>query len=681
MNWYKKAQSKKLLKNIEKKKQISIQKGWTPEEVEWSANMAFRLGNPQYFSWLLNQTRNGSANIQTKEDDKKIFKTIQKFQKLKDKKMLSPEQSDINQIKTFPDLFKIISQFEGEQKEISNKAISQIDGAKIIYSEGPVSIVKVDKSEAGEQLFSDGWCVKEKETFDEYGPPFYMFRLYDKPYALYHHGEDFDSVRENLDRGDFKDEHDDDMDMTKMLPIMDAAKSLIKDFLDVVGEGEIMTKAIEKEKEINFYCQNNDFKKIEKMITEDISYANLIDQYHLTPSVLSVVEKISLSEYKKYSLEDKNAYEINDFYASFPYYLDKNKFPLTENQKEIVKKGITKNAYFFKGLNKRLKRDKEIFNAGIESWKREVIALFRIADADTIWNSIPAELKTKEFIDIVVEELKKILPENLYSWKRIPKEFKTEELKKYYEISLDTESILIDPSKWVSLPEHRKKELKKPVIERFKNILLGSPEKWKWMDFSQDFKIELRDAAIEGWKRKLGSNIYFWDTVTKDLRPELKSYAYEKFKELVIKLPWSWKDVTEDLRTEELKNIAYKGWKKWLVENPNFWQKVTEDLRTEELENIAIERIKVLLRDWPPKWGTIIEELKTEETRNVAIEESKGWLKLSVDNWQYIPEDLQPYLTQFYNDLKNQTQVPQTPQVPQTAFNKSWYKKAIYELV
>ena len=98
MNWYKLSQqiSKKLLKNIEKKKQISLQQGWTPEEVEWAGKISTQLINPSYFMWLLNQTRNGSANIQTGEDDEKIFMALDKFQKLKDKKMLSSEQSDIN---------------------------------------------------------------------------------------------------------------------------------------------------------------------------------------------------------------------------------------------------------------------------------------------------------------------------------------------------------------------------------------------------------------------------------------------------------------------------------------------------------------------------------------------------------------------------------------------------------
>ena len=59
MNWYKKAQliSKNLLKNIDNKKQMSLQNGWTPDEVEWAGIIATKLTDPSFFPWLLNQTR------------------------------------------------------------------------------------------------------------------------------------------------------------------------------------------------------------------------------------------------------------------------------------------------------------------------------------------------------------------------------------------------------------------------------------------------------------------------------------------------------------------------------------------------------------------------------------------------------------------------------------------------
>ena len=166
MNWYKTSQlSKKFLKNIEKKKQISLQRGWTPEEVKWVENIIMRLHDPSYFQWLLEQTRNGSANIETGEDDRKIFEALHKFDELKKKQLIS---EDINKLKTFSDLYNIVKRFLERESQVNLKDIGSMKGADLLYNENNISVIKVTDSKAEKKLFEDsGWCVKDTDTYDE----------------------------------------------------------------------------------------------------------------------------------------------------------------------------------------------------------------------------------------------------------------------------------------------------------------------------------------------------------------------------------------------------------------------------------------------------------------------------------------------------------------------------------
>ena len=68
MNWYKLAKSK-LERKIEKKKEISLQKGWSQLEVDWAGKISGVLQDLSYFMWLLAQSRNGSVNIETGEEN------------------------------------------------------------------------------------------------------------------------------------------------------------------------------------------------------------------------------------------------------------------------------------------------------------------------------------------------------------------------------------------------------------------------------------------------------------------------------------------------------------------------------------------------------------------------------------------------------------------------------------
>ncbi len=320
MNWFKRAQvNKKLLKNLEKKKQVSLQKGWTPEEINWATNLSIKLGTPSYFLWLLNQTRNGSANIKTREDDRKIFEVLHKFEELKSKKLIT---EDINQYPSFSDLFNLVNRFQTEKSKETEKELSEIKGARLLYSQDNVSVIKVTGSEAGETLFEDsGWCVKHPNEFENYGMPFLLFRIYNKNYALYHPAT-----------GNFKNRNDQRMDLNDTVKLLEAIKYLYRNrLIDPYGEAEIMLEVMEKTHEINDLCKNNDLTQLKAKLSDNLAYAHLINKFYLSPEV---VQTIKNQFYKKY-INLHSFDKIIEFFNSIPNYLVID-FPITENIRDII---------------------------------------------------------------------------------------------------------------------------------------------------------------------------------------------------------------------------------------------------------------------------------------------------------------------------------------------------------
>ncbi len=60
-------------------------------------------------------------------------------------------------------------------------------GLPLIGSLDDVKMYKIDNWDQGIRAFADsGWCVKDKQHFDRYGPPFYMFVQNNKRAALLH---------------------------------------------------------------------------------------------------------------------------------------------------------------------------------------------------------------------------------------------------------------------------------------------------------------------------------------------------------------------------------------------------------------------------------------------------------------------------------------------------------------
>ena len=512
-NWYKKAQfSKKLLKNINKKKQISLQNGWTPEEVEWAGQISAQLSDPSYFMWLLNQTRNSSANIQTGEDNEKILIALDKFQKLKDKKMLSPEQSNINQIKSFSELSRVLSSFEKGQAYVTEDSINTVDGAKVIYAEENVSVVQVDTFEAGEKVFSDGWCVKfnKDHFYKTYGPPYLMFNLHNRPYALY--------CRKT---GDFMDEHDHPMDVKKTLPLIKSLRDLSQtEHIEESGQN-IISEVLIKENQINIAAKNENLMTVYDILGQDSGYAHLIKKANLNEKVIDVVNRKFEQDYNR--LPDRvvesyvyhNAKKISKFFDNMPYYLNENNFSVTDGHLEIIENFVKNDWRDYPDLGKQLKT-KKVKDIATNSFKED------IKRQPSVWwdYNIP-ELKTpdlKEYTYNVIKEF--LLGERQYkvnssmnvNWlvDDLPDEFKTGEIKQIlFERSLKD---------------------KIQYIQRYPHL---------YDELEEEYKIpELEKARTQGYKNLLGVDDYGRDI---EYNPDANNVN-----------EYSWKQIPDEHKTPEL---------------------------------------------------------------------------------------------------------------------------------
>jgi len=304
------------------KEEHALKDKYTQEEVDWANEMSQKLSDPSLFSWLLNQTRNGSANIQTGEDDIKIFRALSKFKQFKDRKQFKkPEKGekddgDIRNYKDFSDLSDFLKKIEGDKISVNKDLISSIDGASMAYAEGDISIVKVDTFEAGNQLFTDGWCVKDDEEFfyKTYGTPYYMWSKNGNPYALY-----------SEPSGDFMDEHDNRMSTAKSVPLVESFEHVRDNNLFKLGSD--MNVILEQKKRINYDISTGDMDNLERYVRINPETASLIDSFHLNREIIDMVKSayIDAAKVEEEAILDDNRANFEglmEFYDGVPKYVD-----------------------------------------------------------------------------------------------------------------------------------------------------------------------------------------------------------------------------------------------------------------------------------------------------------------------------------------------------------------------
>lgn len=729
MNWYKLAKSK-LEKILEKRREISLEHGWSPSEVDWAENMSLRLQNASYFMWLLEQARNKSANIETGEDDQKVFQALQAFEKYKKKGLLNPEQSDINQIKTVPDLIQIVSSFTSSRQGAEAEEINQIDGAEVLLSEGNVTVVQVDKYEAGQQLFSPGWCVQYNRRYFEntYGPPFIMFNLFNRPFALFH-----------PKTGYFKDEHDDSMSIRDTIPLLDALEKLIKNgIIDTSKGGDIyvVEETIDKKNLINALIRQQLVPELEDILFRDLSYSSLIDPYNLTPDIINVINGVFEKEYK---MEKAYAGTIINFYKSLPDFLNKNNFPLKPDELEVLQSQMEKFPLStWDELPKILKTKqlKELCENAIlqnVTKKKPIGGAREEADEEALdgpfdthydhyidrdltlkpviyrWEDIALDLRNKEIFEMIRQNnmnammylikesfasseqgVDQFMDDAMYIWSNaINNEMKSEQYSSRsrpvnYSIELMMETL---QKALVAKPELNKRlspefkenpEIQKTVMTSYQNQLLRG--KWlKWRDVSDEFKTdELRQVALQSltnWLESIINNI---------LNDRGSGPDWEEDRATTVQyINYMYQKVPKDLRTPEIIDLF-----KQIIEFQMHISRAADySLLSSEFLSPSIEKT-VLPKRWQvyfeenpdaiaiPLWHALPETAKTipEMQKIFYTQISQQLLRnpiTALHRWHAVPIE---FRTEELHQKLQQSATP--PSLQPNAKSSNWYKKA-----
>jgi hypothetical protein len=208
MNWY-----KKTLKLADKKDYL-IKKGIPKNIVDWAELLSIQINNKlTYLEWI---SRLAQKNIvRMKEDDSKIIETLQLFDNLKNTNKI--DKKDINQFKSYGDLVKYLAPFENQ-----NVKEEELDteGVETVLKNKNVEVLKIETEQAASKLCKNTkWCIKNPKSFKEHGPPFFMFLLNGKPYALLHEKS-----------GQFKDIYDNKIKEDSILPILKTSTELVKKY-------------------------------------------------------------------------------------------------------------------------------------------------------------------------------------------------------------------------------------------------------------------------------------------------------------------------------------------------------------------------------------------------------------------------------------------------------------------
>ena len=157
--------------------------------------------NKQYQSWIYGCLKNNEITL-TSNDVNKLKTLLLDFTRLCKRPDLNPNQRNIENYKSFNDLFAFVDSFKTEHK-LQNNIYKNLEK---IYSNKEFTVYCINKNQykecnklfGGNEYFNTGWCIaKNEEHFNDYlenyyyhhdAKPYFVFIKDNKPYALLHYG-------------------------------------------------------------------------------------------------------------------------------------------------------------------------------------------------------------------------------------------------------------------------------------------------------------------------------------------------------------------------------------------------------------------------------------------------------------------------------------------------------------
>jgi len=171
------------------------------KEIESSVNLI--SNNPQYISWICDMLM--IKAIKFPEDIEIVKELLNNYDEVKKSDNFPEEYKNILKFKAFGDLDKIVGEY---LKKLSGREkVKTLGNNKVIYNKNGMQIVKLmDYEECSYLVENVAWCIKNRKQFYIYKPPFYMFVMDGKKYALLHlgnkelkdiHNDSFDTIDDN----------------------------------------------------------------------------------------------------------------------------------------------------------------------------------------------------------------------------------------------------------------------------------------------------------------------------------------------------------------------------------------------------------------------------------------------------------------------------------------------------
>ncbi|MEI6421322.1 MAG: hypothetical protein WCP55_03830, partial [Lentisphaerota bacterium] len=153
---------------------------------ELETHVAETTTNPQYQSWIYKNLKNG--DLVFPEDISKTKESLKQFEQVKNLKDYKGSKK-IDDYASQKDLYASIRTFLDKNKPVSKDIEADAGGNPILHEEGLYQIIELDDYNYALQLIEKtNWCVKHRNNWDEYGPPYYMIAFRNKPFALVHFG-------------------------------------------------------------------------------------------------------------------------------------------------------------------------------------------------------------------------------------------------------------------------------------------------------------------------------------------------------------------------------------------------------------------------------------------------------------------------------------------------------------
>ena len=182
-----------------------------------------KVSNKQYQSWIYDVLKNKDQKYD--EDLNDVINTILDFQSISKSSKLSKDQKNIQNYKSFKDLHKFVYDFKN-----SNTKYETVN-FPLLYSNDKFNLYKIGIKEKqlfqslyGPTGFKTAWCVADKsdDYFEHYLKRYKGFYILwttknNKPFASLHFGS-----------GQFKDIHDNSIQSTEDVDILDGIIKLLK---------------------------------------------------------------------------------------------------------------------------------------------------------------------------------------------------------------------------------------------------------------------------------------------------------------------------------------------------------------------------------------------------------------------------------------------------------------------